>query len=88
MVADGEAGMTVMGDWVEGHLKTRGALPNKDFSWIPAPGTEGTFIWISDGFVLATGAENREAGLAWMKVVGSKEGQDAFNPILRLVAFV
>jgi glucose/mannose transport system substrate-binding protein len=81
MVADGEAGMTVMGDWVEGHLKTRGALPNKDFSWIPAPGTEGTFIWISDGFVLATGAENREAGLAWMKVVGSKEGQDAFNPI-------
>lgn len=81
MVADGEAGMTIMGDWVEGHLKTRGALPNKNFSWIPAPGTEGTFIWIGDGFVLATGAKNREAGLAWMKVVGSKDGQDAFNPI-------
>jgi len=31
--------------------------------------------------VLATGAVNREAGLAWIKVVGSKEGQDAFNPI-------
>lgn len=81
MVADGEAGMTIMGDWVEGHLKTRGYLPNEDFSWIPAPGTEGTFIWISDGFVLAVGAENRDAGLAWIKLVGSKEGQDTFNPI-------
>jgi glucose/mannose transport system substrate-binding protein len=81
MVADGEAGMTIMGDWVEGHLKNRGYLPNKDFGWIAAPGTEGTFIWISDGFVLATGAKNREAALAWLEVVGSIEGQDAFNPI-------
>jgi glucose/mannose transport system substrate-binding protein len=31
--------------------------------------------------VLATGAENREAGLAWMEVIASREGQDAFNPI-------
>lgn len=81
MVLDGKAGMTIMGDWVEGHFKNQGALPNQDFGWTAAPGTAGTFIWISDGFVLATGAENREAGLAWIKVVGSKEGQDAFNPI-------
>lgn len=81
MVADGEAGMMIMGDWVEGHLKNRGYLPNQDFSWIASPGTQDVFIWISDGFVLATGAKNREAGLAWMRVVGSREGQDAFNPI-------
>jgi glucose/mannose transport system substrate-binding protein len=81
MVLDGRAGMTVMGDWTAGYFKNQGALPNQDFGWAAAPGTDGTFIWISDGFVLATGAENREAGLAWMKVVGSKEGQDTFNPI-------
>lgn len=81
MVADGEAGMTIMGDWVEGHLKNRGYLPNKEFSWTASPGTNGTFIWVSDGFVLATGANNREAAIAWLKVVSSVEGQDIFNPI-------
>jgi glucose/mannose transport system substrate-binding protein len=80
-VVDGKAGMTIMGDWTEGYYKNQGALPNQDFGWAAAPGTVGTFIWLSDGFVLATGAVNREAGLAWIKVVGSKEGQDAFNPI-------
>lgn len=80
-VIDGQAGMMVMGDWVAGYFKNQDALPNEDFAWEAAPGTDGTFIWISDGFVLATGAENREAGLAWMEVVGSKAGQDAFNPI-------
>lgn len=81
MVADQEAAMTIMGDWIEGYLKINGAIPKQDFAWAAAPGTGGTFIWLSDGFVLATGAENRDAGLAWMEVVGSKEGQDAFNPI-------
>jgi glucose/mannose transport system substrate-binding protein len=70
-----------MGDWIEGIFRNRGALPNQDFSWVAVPGTDGTFIWISDGFVLATGAPNRPAGLDWMRAVGSKEGQDAFNPV-------
>ena len=80
-VIDGEAGMTIMGDWAAGYFKFKNARPWQDFGWIAAPGTNGTFIWISDGFVLAAGAENREDGLAWMEVVASREGQDAFNPI-------
>jgi glucose/mannose transport system substrate-binding protein len=79
-VVDGEAGMTIMGDWIEGYFINQGAQPNQDFGWAAAPGTQDIFIWNSDAFVLATGAVNREAGLAWMQVVGSKEGQDAFNP--------
>jgi glucose/mannose transport system substrate-binding protein len=80
-VLDGGAGMMVMGDWAAGYFKNQGAQPQQDYGWTAAPGTNGTFIWISDGFVLATGAENREAALAWMEIVGSQEGQDAFNPI-------
>jgi glucose/mannose transport system substrate-binding protein len=80
-VVDGEAGMTIMGDWAAGYFKNQNALPGQDFGWIAAPGTDGAFIWISDGFVLATGAENREAGIAWMELVASREGQDAFNPV-------
>lgn len=46
-----------------------------------APGTDGTFMWLSDSFGLAKGAPHREAALAWLRIVGSKEGQDAFNPL-------
>jgi glucose/mannose transport system substrate-binding protein len=31
--------------------------------------------------VLPTGAPNRDAAIAWLTVAGSKEGQDAFNPV-------
>ncbi len=79
MVLDGKAGMTVMGDWVEGYYKRQGAKPNVDYGWAAAPGTDGTFMWLSDSFGLARGAPHRDAALAWLKTVGSKEGQDAFN---------
>jgi glucose/mannose transport system substrate-binding protein len=81
MVLDGKAAMTVMGDWIEGYFRSQGAIPNKDYGWIAAPGTEDVFIWHSDSFGLPTGALHRDAALAWLKVVGSKKGQDAFNPI-------
>jgi glucose/mannose transport system substrate-binding protein len=79
-VLDGKAGMTIMGDWAEGYFLSKGAKPNTDFGWSAAPGTDGVFMWLSDSFGLAKGAPNREAALAWLRVAGSKEGQDAFNP--------
>lgn len=80
-VLEGKAGMTVMGDWTEGDYKEEGAKLNTDFGWAAAPGTGGTFIWLSDSFALAKGAPHREAAIAFLKTVGSREGQDAFNPI-------
>ncbi len=80
-VVDGKAGMTIMGDWTEGYYKSKGAQPNVDFAWMAAPGTDGVFMWLSDSFGLAKGASHRDAALAWLKTVGSKEGQDAFNPL-------
>ena len=80
-VLDGKAGMTVMGDWTEGKYKDEGAKPNSDFGWVPSPGTDGTFMWLSDSFGLSKGAPHRDATLAFLNTVGSKEGQDAFNPI-------
>jgi glucose/mannose transport system substrate-binding protein len=79
-VLDGEAAMTVTGDWAKGFYDFQGAVPNRDYGWTAAPGTDGAFIWNSDGFVMATGAPNREAARAWIEVVASKAGQDAFNP--------
>ncbi len=80
-VLDGKAGMTIMGDWTEGYYKSQGAQPNVDFGWAAAPGTDGAFMWLSDSFGLAKGAPHRAEAIAWLKTVGSKEGQDAFNPL-------
>jgi glucose/mannose transport system substrate-binding protein len=81
LVLDGKAGMTIMGDWAEGYFLSKNAKPNEGFAWAAAPGTDGVFMWLSDSFGLAKGAPHQEQALAWLAVCGSKEGQDAFNPL-------
>ncbi|MEV4470989.1 ABC transporter substrate-binding protein [Nonomuraea sp. NPDC049419] len=84
-VADGEAAFNIMGDWAYGYFHNPpegglGKTSKTDFDWAPSPGTEGTYLWLSDSFTLPKGAKNREGATAWLKVAASKEGQDAFNP--------
>ncbi|MHB8135774.1 MAG: extracellular solute-binding protein, partial [Anaerolineaceae bacterium] len=81
LVVEGDAAFNVMGDWAEGYFKELGKEPKVDFGWAPTPGTAGTFQFLSDSFVLPTGAPNRDNAIAWLTVAGSKEGQDAFNPV-------
>ena len=81
LVADGDAAMTIMGDWAEGYFKSIGQTPNQEFGWVPSPGTAGTFIMLSDSFGLPQGAPHRDAAVAWLEVCGSQAGQDAFNPL-------
>jgi glucose/mannose transport system substrate-binding protein len=81
LVIDGTAAMNIMGDWAEGYLKAQGWSPGVEFGWAASPGTKGSFDALSDSFGLPKGAPNREAATAWLKVCGSREGQDAFNPI-------
>lgn len=73
----GKVAMMVMGDWTPGVLWSKGF---KDFGWAPAPGNKGVFMLLSDSFGLPKGVKNRENVINWLKVCGSKEGQDAFNP--------
>lgn len=80
LVLDGKAAMTVMGDWAHGYFLSKGAVPDEDYGWMPAPGTEGSFMVVTDTFGLPEGAPHPDAARAWLKVVGSKEGQEAFNP--------
>ena len=70
--------MTIMGDWLEGDNK---AKEFTDYGWIPAPGTAGIYDALSDTFGLPKGAPNPDAVNCWLKVVGSKDGQEAFNPL-------
>lgn len=80
-VVDGKAAYVIMGDWADGYF--RGDLkktPNVDYKWAASPGTDGTYMWLSDSFTLPKGAKNRDAAIEWLKECASKEGQDLFNP--------
>lgn len=81
LVVSGDAAFTIMGDWAEGYFKSLNLEPETGFGWAPAPGTDGIFDFLSDSFVLPVNAKNADGATAWLKVAGSKEGQDAFNPI-------
>jgi glucose/mannose transport system substrate-binding protein len=76
-VTDDGPALMIMGDWTHGVLKSKGFT---DYKWAPSPGTDGLFIVLSDSFGLPKNAPHPENALNWLKVVGSKAGQDAFNP--------
>ena len=78
LVISGKAAMTIMGDWLEGDNK---AKKFTDYGWLPSPGTAGMYDALSDTFGLPKSAPNRDAVVCWLKVVGSKQGQEAFNPL-------
>lgn len=81
LVVNGDAAFNVMGDWAEGYFRELGKTPQVDYGWAPVPGTSGTFQFLSDSFVLAAGAPHHDGAIAWLKVAGSKAGQEAFNPV-------
>jgi glucose/mannose transport system substrate-binding protein len=82
MVVNGEAAFNIMGDWAAGYMTTTLNLqPGKGYSWTLSPGTGGVFMMLSDSFGLPKGVKNETAVIEWLKLCGSKEGQDAFNPL-------
>ncbi|HOK31424.1 MAG TPA: ABC transporter substrate-binding protein [Limnochordia bacterium] len=82
MVVAGQAAFNIMGDWASGYMSvTLGVKPEEGYGWAPSPGTEGVFMALSDSFGLPVGSPNRENTIAWLKTIGSKEGQDTFNPL-------
>lgn len=81
LVADGKAAYNIMGDWVDGYYKELDLKPETDYGWAAVPGTDGVYQWLSDSFTLPKGAPHREQALNWLELVGSQEGQNAFNPV-------
>jgi len=82
MVLSGKAAFNIMGDWAAGYMTTTKKLkPGVGFGFAAAPGTSGQFMFLADSFGLPKGAKNRDNAVAWLKVLGSKEGSDAFNPL-------
>jgi hypothetical protein len=70
-----------MGDWADDEFLKANMKEKADFGWVSHPGTDGSFVIVADGFTLAKGAPHKDAALAWLKMVGSKEAQEAFNTL-------
>jgi glucose/mannose transport system substrate-binding protein len=77
----GKVAFTSMGDWADGEFIKAGFKEKEDFGWVNHPGTDGSFIIVADGFTLAKGAPHKEAAMAWLKSIGSKEAQEVFSPL-------
>jgi outer membrane protein OmpA-like peptidoglycan-associated protein len=78
---EGKVAFTSMGDWADGEFIKAGMKEKENFGWVNHPGTDGSFIIVADGFTLAKGAPHKEATIAWLKSLGSKESQEAFNTL-------
>jgi len=80
-VIKGEAAFNVMGDWANGEFFVANKVYGTDYGTFPVPGTAGFYGLVIDCFQHPKGVKHPENSLKWLRVVGSKEGQDAFNPI-------
>lgn len=79
MVIDGKAAYNVMGDWAVAQFNEKGKKFGTDYVAYPTPGTDGTFLFLADSFTLPKGAKNAEGAKDWLNLVGSADGQKAFN---------
>ena len=77
LIVDGKAAMFIMGDWTDGYFTSKAFT---GYGWAPPPGSKGIFVALSDSFSMAKGGPNPENTRNWLKVCGSKAGQEAFNP--------
>jgi glucose/mannose transport system substrate-binding protein len=81
-IIEGDAAYNVMGDWADTYFRIEKELEwETEYAATTSPGTEGVFNFLSDSFTLPVGAENRDMALAWLRLAGSQEGQDTFNPV-------
>ncbi len=79
MVIDGKAAYNLMGDWALAQFDSKEKTYNSDYIAFPTPGTQGTFDFLADSFTLPVGAKNPDGARDWLSLIGSAEGQKAFN---------
>ncbi|PSH57284.1 carbohydrate ABC transporter substrate-binding protein [Phyllobacterium endophyticum] len=81
MLIKGEAAMQIMGDWAKGELALANMQPNVDYGCVPAPGTKGSYVWLTDNFgFFVTKDPNKQAGqTAMASAILDKGFQEAFN---------
>lgn len=75
----GSCAMYSMGDWVYGEFVQANLEDDVDFGWVAHPGSEGTYLLVSDGFTLARGAPNPKETREMLRIMGQRVVQEDFN---------
>ncbi len=81
MVIEGEAAMQFMGDFAKGEFIVAGQEAGEDYVAVPAPETQGQFMYNIDSFIMFEheAAEARAAQQAMARLIMDPEVQEAFN---------
>ncbi|WP_189606959.1 ABC transporter substrate-binding protein [Saccharospirillum salsuginis] len=79
MVAEGEAAVQIMGDWVKGEFRAWGLKPGEDYLCLPVPGTTEQHLYSIDTFVVFRDHPNPEAVPAFIDTLLSPSVQRAFS---------
>ena len=82
----GDCAMTLMGDWAKGYFTKKDWNYGVEFEAFKPPGTADKFGLCIDCFEHCKSVKHPENSLNWLRVVGSIEGQNAFNPIKGSIA--
>ncbi len=77
-IVGAKGAMLIMGDWTNGWFTSKNF---KDYGWVPAPGNQNVYDALSDSFGLPKKAKDRANVMAFLRALGSKPGQEAFNPL-------
>lgn len=81
MLINGKAAMQFMGDWAKGEFNASGKTPGKDYVCVPAPGTQGRFIFDIDSFVMfkVTDPKVQKAQKDMARIIMEPEFQENFS---------
>jgi glucose/mannose transport system substrate-binding protein len=80
-VIENESAFQIMGDWANGEFEVAQKLYGVDYGTFPVPGTSNMYGLVVDCFEHPKGVKDPQNSLNWLTVVGSAEGQMAFNPL-------
>ena len=78
-IMNGEAAFLQQGNWMAGGYRANDLTYEKDWGWIPFPGTEDMYTLHFDAFVFPKGGPAPEAAKQWLSYCGSVDAQVAFN---------
>jgi glucose/mannose transport system substrate-binding protein len=81
LVINGNSAFNIMGDWANAEFLVASKTYNVDYGSFPVPNTSGMYGLIVDCFEHPKGVKDPINSLNWLKVVGSIDGQNAFNPL-------
>jgi glucose/mannose transport system substrate-binding protein len=85
-VINGTSAFNIMGDWANGEFLVAGKTYGVDYGTFAVPGTQDMYGLCIDCFQHPAGVAHPTNSDRWLKVVGSKAGQDAFNPLKGSIA--